>query len=216
MNYKELDYEDRLEITQNCINGVLNYIKENPDSEPNANEMMTVSIEVNQLAKEGTIDTTKYDEMMNIRMGQLRENTHGLDISEDSPLYQVLKSYQDGRETVDLEDAGGKKDMLCTLVGVNFYIQQQKKRFKMSGENGVLFDNRFEMKALEKYFATYPTSEYERALFEEIEQSYLKEYAPNEHIQNASATILGLEGLVAEEYLDPVSPKSEPPEYGVR
>ncbi|MEG1010102.1 MAG: hypothetical protein RSF67_09885, partial [Clostridia bacterium] len=158
---------------QERVNNVLNYINENPNSDPNAYEMVELTFDV---GKEGADIRTKYIDaaegynkaisneeltnlrqdyfkMMEIRLQHLVDPERGLNVDENSPLYKMINQFQSNIVTYNRlasNDSEGQeyKKMCSSLAGVSLYIKQRQRDLSKNKETGIIYDNKEELDAL--------------------------------------------------------------------
>lgn len=155
------------------VESVLEYIRNNPESDPNCYEMMELTILVaNECAnvrkygieknKDGVNGyryvfnhielqdlKEKYLQMMDIRLKDLKDLVGALD-----PLYQMLKDKVNIIEYyMDFNYKEEKARFMCKLVGVSLYIRQRIR--DLSNQNNyteIIYDNEEEFSYLKHYY----------------------------------------------------------------
>ena len=118
-------YKDEIHDLTERVDRVLQYIEENPNSDPNAHEMMELTADIGVIQTKirsigaGSITNpdvaqgyeyakqhesltnlrTKYFKMMDIRLQQTKDDSNNLALGEDSPLYKLLSSKRNDMTT---------------------------------------------------------------------------------------------------------------------
>ena len=148
---------------QKKLKGVVDYIEENPNSEPNAYEMMDNLFDYYRLRKQalGKEDNCVkevaklYHKVMAKRMPQLRSYDY-----IDGMLYNIFNSVItkgeiDGSFNNILGESYEAQDLFRRLFGVDFYIRQRVRDLNNSKpfpKDAIVYDNHDEFEALRKCF----------------------------------------------------------------
>lgn len=196
---EQLDLE--IDSVERNLDGILNYIKENPESDPNAYEMNNVMFEVADIGffgrkfedvaydflhDEKYINIkAKFNEMMDYRLKQFVEEDKKL---ECSSLYEYFTTSINCMATLNRLDYSENheevKQLFNSICGVNLYIHQRVRELKENNnENAIIYDNEVENTRNIIGWADYqdevdsPFSkrdEIANKMYEEIQGSYQK------------------------------------------
>ena len=212
-----MEYEKTIEQLTARVDAVLDYIEQNPESDPNAYEMMDLTIQVANVGYKVKSDgevrgldkshgyeyaihhealtnlRRKYFSMMDKRLGDMADDKNGLGLNEDSMLYRFLSKSRDDMITYNPLTADGdiqKREAKCKLAGVALYTKQRKRDLQRDGKAEVIYDNSVEFQQLQAYYREHKPSLYEAGLLDEIERCYGRKFEPKQ------TGIQGLDGLV--------------------
>lgn len=212
-----MEYEKTIEQLTARVDAVLDYIEQNPESDPNAYEMMDLTIQVanvgykvksdgeargldNALGYEYAIHhealtnlRRKYFLMMDKRLADMADDKNGLGLNKYSRLYRFLAKSRDVMITYNPLTADGdtqKREAKCKLAGVALYTKQRTRDLQRDGKSEVIYDNSAELEQIQAYYREHKPSEYEARLLEDIEFCYGRKFEPKQ------TGIKGLEGLV--------------------
>lgn len=194
-------YEEEVEMLNRRVEAVLRYIKENSKSDPNAYEMMDLTIKVGNISSKirNTAMEEKADEFFGFEyvskyeaLKTLRKNY--FDIMEirlkglkklcdkKDPLYEMFE----GKLDVVMQYIGFDYDehkiyFMCKLAGVSLYTKQRIKYLVNSGkfDDKVIYDNKKEFYYLmDKYnkltLKSDPEIKIIRKVFGDINKCYEK------------------------------------------
>ena len=185
----------------NRLTNILNYINDNPESDPNAYEMNDVMFEVadigffGQKFEEEAYDflhdekyknvKEKFSKMMNYRMIQLISGDNDLDCTD---LYDYFSKSLVGMATLNRLDYSDNhedvKNLFNSICGVNLYVHQRIRDMKKNNDlDSIIYDNEFEntknILGMEDYKDRNISPYHERdgivtELFDDIQDSYNK------------------------------------------
>lgn len=185
MEKKEI-FDLKTKAMEGRINGVLNYIQENPKSDPNAFEMNDICfgyadllVEAKELGAVAEMDAVKekFQAMMSYRMPQFLDPEQGLDC------YSLYDYFSHSLEVIATSSSLGseeEKQGLNSVCGVNLYVHQRMRNLGREQLDDVtIYDNSSEylnlLTFLEKYFTTSSHKTDVEAvtnMVEEINQGY--------------------------------------------
>ena len=212
-----MEYEETIEQLTTRVNAVLDYIEQNPESDPNAYEMMDLTIQVANVGYKVKNDgelrrldnangyeyaihhealtnlRSKYFSMMDKRLESMADDKNDLGLNEDSMLYRFLSKSRDYMITYNPITSDGdtqKKEAKCKLAGVALYTKQRKRDLQKEGKAEVIYDNAAELEQIQEYYKEHEPNLYEAGLLDEIERCYGRKFEPKQK------GIQGLEGLV--------------------
>lgn len=212
-----MEFEKKIEDLTVRVDAVLDYIEQNPESDPNAYEMMDLTIQVGRIGSQvknygerNELDQSfgydfainhealsnlrkKYFDMMRIRLDDMVVDKNNLGLNEDSMLYKFLDESK--RNIITYGGLVGdnepeRKEAMCKLAGVALYTKQRKRDLQRDGKSEIIYDNSDEFKQIQEYYKTHRPNLYEAGLLDEIERCYDKKFEPRQ------TGIKGLEGLV--------------------
>lgn len=146
---------------QNSLKGVVDYIEANPESEPNAYEMMDNLFSYYRIRKEALgneEDCVKeiarlHHKIMAKRMPQLRSYDYG-----DARLYNLFNMIITNAESKQgfnniLGESEEAQDLFRRLCGVDFYVRQRARDLnntKPFQSDAIVYDNHIEFENLRK------------------------------------------------------------------
>ncbi len=185
-------YKDEIHDLTERVDRVLKYIEENPNSDPNAYEMMELTADIgviqtrvrsigagsitNQNIEQGyeyakqheslTNLRNKYFKMMDIRLEQIKQDPNHLGTDENSPLYKLLSTKYN--ETIAYEGSvfGKDKEMSCKLAGMGLYQKQRKRDF---GQPHDIYPIYNQIREIEGYYSSKkPIPEAEKEMLSEL------------------------------------------------
>ena len=165
-------YKDEIHDLTERVDRVLRYIEENPNSDPNAYEMMELTADIGVIQTRvrsigaGTITNpnieqgyeyakqhqtlnnlrSKYSKMMDIRLEQIKRDSNHLGTDENSPLYTLLSTKYNNVIEYGEGLTGKEKEMSCQLAGMGLYQIQRKRDF---GEYDKVYDKYEQIEKLE-------------------------------------------------------------------
>lgn len=212
-----MELEKNIEDLTARVDAVLEYIEKNPESDPNAYEMMELTVEVGRIGgqvknygERNGLDQSfgydfainhqalsslrkKYFTMMKMRLDDMVIDKNNLGLNDDSMLYKFLEESKDNIRTYGSlvgEGESDKKEAMCKLAGVALYTKQRKRDLQRNGKSEIIYDNEVEFNQIQEYYKTHKPNLYEAGLLDEIERCYDKIFEPRQ------TGIKGLEGLV--------------------
>ena len=187
MNLKSLN--DNIEEVHNNVKNVLNYIIDNPDSDPNAYEMNEIMTNVNRIIYDSrnNVDVPfdisqdpkfqtfmeDFKSMMDIRISQLEPCEGRLVTSKDDSLYTYLNNmYSEIKDPNKYDKIKYKtnsvKNVYSMACGINLYFRQNLKNFKEAGKESIIYDNENEYNLLCKKVQDIRNSESKDEIEEDI------------------------------------------------
>lgn len=192
---KEQLYSE-IESTKNRVKNVLNYIKDNPESDPNAFEMNDLMFEVAHIGWQGRkFEEEAYDflkdekykllrdsftTMMDFRMNQL-ENNKDLDCNSLNEYFENSLYFSSTLNPLGNEK---QKELLNSLCGVNIYIHQ---RVRDINDDEIIYDNANEYERINQGLEDVSDFNTNKVLVNNIEQ--LKEEIDKNYLKTKSEVI---------------------------
>lgn len=195
--------DNYMKLLETRIDGILRYIKDNPDSDPNAFEMNDVMFEMADVGyfgrrfedePYGFLHDVKYNQlrdkfgkMMSYRLSQLASDEQGLHCDK---LYAYFWESTRCMATLDrLADENNEivKNLFNSICGVDLYIHQRMRDLAKQGNTcEAVYDNEFENTDIVLRYEEYKENEKEenrpytiretlvKNMYEEIQNSYQK------------------------------------------
>lgn len=185
-------YKDEIQDLTERVDRVLQYIAENPNSDPNAHEMMELTADIGVIQTKirsigaGSITSqnmeqgyeyvkqhealtnlrNKYFSMMDTRLEQIKQDPNHLGTDENSPLYKLLSTKYQAVIAYEGGMFGKEKEMSCKLAGMGLYQKQRQRDFGQPHDIYPIYE---QIREIEGYYSSKkPIPETEKEMLNEL------------------------------------------------